>query len=205
MPRPRPLITKETAKRTLAHRLTRIADRLRQFNTRFGIRSTRVFLVWTKWSGSRRGEGDEKLLARVEILPTPRIQGETAVRRRPYPEGVLPDGTVRLDQVSAGAFTKNNLTGLEIPGIMPEAPRASRGEIVAGTVMDPKSDPRIDFFYEFLEDGRGEEFPPHERYRLLGEVDREEGKLYFSMNLERTSEDLDREGLSQVGKDDVFE
>jgi len=203
MPRPRPLDTAEQAKQTLAHRLTRTADRLRQFYTRFGLRSTRVFLTWTKWSGERRGEGVEHILTRVELLPTPRVSDETAIRRRPYSQGVLPDGTIRVDQISAGAYTMDQLRGLEIPGTVQEAPRASRGEYVAGDAEDPKTNPRIDFYYEFVEDRRGDDQVDYDRYRLLGGPDRKEGSLYCAVNLERASEDDDRKGQPQVAKDDV--
>jgi len=108
-----------------------------------------------------------------------------------------------VDQISAGAYTIDQLRGLEIPGIMPEAPRASRGEYVEGTAEDPKTDPQIDFYYELVEDRRGDPEVDYDRYRLLGGPDRKEGSLYFSVNIERASEDDDRQGLPQAEKDDV--
>jgi hypothetical protein len=196
-------VSAEAAKQSLAHRLTRPADRLRQFYTRFGLRSTKVFLVWTKWSGKRRGEGKEEILTRVELLPTPRVTDETAIRRNPRAQGILPEGTLRIDQISAGAYTADNLRGLVIPGLDATSPHDSRGQVVGGSNIEPESNDRIDFFYELAEDGRGENPAERDRYRLLGGPDRKEGSLYFAVNIERASEDTDRLGETQEAVDDV--
>src|SRR5690349_24199276 len=108
MPKPRPL-TPSQARSSLAHRFTDRADRLRQLNTRFGLRSRRVFLVWTRFTGEERGEGKEQEIARVELLPTPRVTDATAVTRFGASAGVLPVGSLRVDQISAGAYTLDNL------------------------------------------------------------------------------------------------
>ncbi len=208
MPRPRPLPSPDAARSTLAHRLTGRADRLRQLYTKFGLRSTRVFLVWTIWSGERRGEGNEHELVRIEILPTPRVSDETAIRRRIYSQGILPDGSLRVDQISAGAYTTDNLEGKVIPRGLPACCGCSVlppwGEPVAGTLENPEQNPRVDFFYELVDDGRGSDPSSCDRYRPLSDPERREGSLYFAVNLERTSEDRDRLGKSGVGKDDVL-
>lgn len=212
MPRPRPLPGDESAKRSLAHRLSRRADRLRQFHTKFGLRSRRVFLVWTRYTGEIRGEGDEVELARVELLPTPRVSDLTAISHNPFRHGTYPEGSIRVDQVSAGAYTEDNLMGLRIPGreAVDTAPRPTRGTRVAGTLAAPTSDPRIDFFWELVEDGRSSvsnepSQASRKRYRLLGGPYRKEGSLYWAANLQRVSEDLDRYGDTQYDDDDVYE
>lgn len=212
MPRPRPLPGGESAKHTLAHRLTKRADRLRQFHTRFGLRSKRVFLVWTKWTGEARGEGNEKELYRVELLPTPRVSDLTAITHSPFRHGTYPDGSIRIDQISCGAYTADNLSGLRVPGreAIDVAPSPTRGTLVAGSTASPTSDPRVDFFWELVDDGRAAvaNEPPQtsrKRFRLLGGPYRNEGSLYWTANLQRVSEDLDRFGDTQSDDDDVFE
>lgn len=100
MSRPRPLNPFE-AKRSLANRLAPTADRVRQIATRLGIRPYRCFLVWTRFSGEDRGEGDENLIARVELLPTPKVSELTSQQLLLYGAGTLPTGSLRVEKVSA--------------------------------------------------------------------------------------------------------
>lgn len=201
MPKPAPLTGPEAAKQTLAHRLTPIADRLRQLNTRFGLRAQRVFLVWTEWTGAERGEGEEKLLVELELLPTPRHTDFGAVGRRPYSAGIFSEGSVRIDQISAGAYTSDILMGLTIPLKTTTAPRADRGaDVNSPDGIEKRSNKRIDFWWEIQEDGRGDSPAARQRYRVYGSPNRDEGKLYFSVNLERADEARNRLGTStQIG------
>jgi hypothetical protein len=161
-----------------------LADRLRQLNTKFGLRAKRVFLVWSRFTGQERGEGDEKMLARVELLPTPKVSDLSAVTLNPYSGGKLPVGSIRLDEVSL-TFTMDELTGKAVPGQqarrIPEA---------------------VDFFFEVQEDGRGDNPAEIQRYRLLGVPNRREGYVGWSILLERASEDPARSGASNYGVDD---
>jgi hypothetical protein len=188
MPRPKAL-TPDEAKRTLANRFAGtkdrpgLADRLRQLNTRFGLRSKRVFLVWSRFSGEERGEGAERVIARVEILPTPKIADLTAVSLNPFTVGTFPVGSLRISEISA-TFTADELTGRKVPG------QAKR------LVEEP-----VDFFFEVVEDGRGDDPAERQRYRMLGQPDRREGAVSWTVVLERVSEDFDRRGLSRVGVD----
>lgn len=204
MPRPRPL-TPEQAKRTLAHRLGGRVDRLRQIGTRFGIRPTRVFLTWTQWSGAERGAGDETILLRVEILPTPRTTDSAALTRRPWSSGQFPEGSIRIDRISV-LLTQDNLAGRVMPMNLPQsyyAHRSSQGEPVGGTRFDPKSNPQRDFFYELVEDGRGDDPADRQRFRVLGRPWRDAGNVQWSVMLEEASETTDRAGQSRVGEDDA--
>lgn len=170
MPRPRPLQPFE-ARRSLANRLSPMADRLRQFCTKFGLRPYRVFLVWSVFDGEERGEGAEREIARVELLPTPRVADLTALQQSPYVAGVLATGTLRLDRISAG-FTAAQLSGLEIPG--------------KGQDFDmPRN---VDFWYEMREDGRGGDVPVPLRFRLAASPFRAAGKVAWSVNLETQNE-----------------
>lgn len=183
MPKPRPLTPAE-AKRTLAHRFAGLADRTRQLATKFGLRSKRVFLVWTEWSGSERGEGEERERARHELLPTPLVSDLTSVALNPYAAGKLPVGSVRVSEISA-TLTFDQLSGTRVPG------REGAGELP----------PNVDFFYEIVEDGRGDPEPVRQRFRRLAGPTRDEDNVAWSIVLERSSEDRDRHGRSNAGPD----
>lgn len=176
VPRPRPLDPFE-ARRTLANRLSPIADRLRQFSTKFGVRPYRLFLVWSHFDGAERGEGDEREFARHEILPTPKIGELTSLQQAAYSAGVLSTGTLRVDKVSE-RYTAAELMGLAVPG------RAQEEEM-------PKN---IDFWYELREDGRGGDVPVPLRFRLSSEPYRAAGKVSWSLLLERQEEATQRDG-----------
>src|SRR3990167_5274251 len=188
MPRPRPLSSAE-AKRALANRFAGskerpgLADRLRQLNTKFGLRSKRVFLTWTLSGGAERGEGTERILARVEILPTPKVSDFSSITRNSFSAGILPVGSIRVSEVSLG-FTFDELAGTKVPGR-----------------TEPLNEP-VAFCYEVVEDGRGDAQPIRQRFRLLGTPNRNEGMVSWTLLLERVSEDLDRRGRSQLGTDE---
>ena len=207
MPRPRPLPDPAAARSTLVHRLTRRADRLRQLYTRFGTRSRRVFLVWAESTGSARGEGAEVVLARRELLPTPRVTDATAISRRPITIDMVPDGSLRVDQVSCGAYTEDNLRGRKIPSDVGQDPLRPLPESrsLAIDPADPNVPQPIDFFYEIVEDGRGDDPPARSRYMLLSTPWRNETGLYWAFFLQPQSGAFDRDGRSLRDADDVLE
>lgn len=176
MPIPRPLNPFE-AHRTLANRLGPQVDRLRQFSTTFGLRPYRVFLVWTRFTGEERGEGTEQILAKVEILPTPKVGELTSLQDQGFSAGTLATGQLRVDNVSAG-FTRAQLTGLEVPG--------------RGQLEDMPQD--VDFFYEMHEDGRQGDRPVQMRFRLAAEPVRVPGNVSWSLLLEKQEEPLQPDG-----------
>lgn len=182
VPKVRPLTGVE-ARRTLAHRFGGIADRLRQLATNFGIRSRRCFLTWVRSTGEARGEGLEGVVERVEILPTPRVGDLTSLSLNPFSAGVLPIGSVRVDRISI-AYTLDQLEGRLIPG-------QSR-QVGA---------PNLDFFWEIVEDGRGDQPAERQRFRVLGRPHRDEGGVQWIVLLERMAEDLDRRGRPQPDLD----
>ena len=221
MPTPKPL-TPEEARATLVHRWTLKADRYRQFNTKFGLRPYRVFLVWDHWDGEFRGEGNETVRAEVELLPTPRITGLSGNSLRPYSHGTFPEGSLRVDRISAGQYTDDMLEGLVIPtpeqrGCM--APvcgpvRPLNGEDINASGIPPvelTTDVQTDFWWEIREDGRGANPPKRRRYRVMGSPERESGKLQYVVTLERASEPLNRtgepqeEGVDQAQRNDQLD
>lgn len=195
------------ARGTLAHRLTAKADRLRGLNTRFGLRSKRVFLVWTHYSGAERGEGVERIHARVELWPTPKVADYTALLRNPFSAGVLPEGSVRVSEISAGAYTADMLSGLVIPanaercgcGCGPVLPVQGQvlnsGEAAGEPDLGERLTRRdIDFFWEVVEDGRGDDPAPRFRFRIYSAPSRNEGRMQWEVLLQRANHDMDRQG-----------
>lgn len=189
------------ANRTLAHRLAPRIDRIRQIATRFGIRSDRVFLVWTKYTGDERGEGAENEVARVEILPTPKVSDETAITENPFSAGTLPVGSLRVEDISA-LFTQEELMGRTVP---------------VSAELGSDIDEPYDFFYEVVSDGRGggstgcgttpgshprTSSQQRAKYRLLGTPDRVEGNVSWTISIERISEDRNNRGESRIGADE---
>ena len=202
MPRVRPLRPDE-ARRSLAHRLGPRIDRLRQISTRFGERPYRVFLVWTRSQGAESSRGDESVIARVEILPTPRVSDVTALSRRPWTVGVLPEGTLRVDRVSV-LYTFDQLSGLVIPDASPPRPGPARGEQVSeGSALTPTNNAQVAFFYEMVEDGRGDSPAGRERFRLFSKPSRDAGAVSWSLLLEPQSEPTDRSGSPLTSENDV--
>lgn len=195
-------LTATQARGTLAQRrLAPLADRIRQrVAVRLGVRPYRVFLVWTR-SGlspnSERGEGIERILHRIEILPAPRVTDLTNVNRRSWSVGTVPEGSIRVDRVSSHAYSDDELRGLRIPAAFgnhqPLSPRwAKRGP--GGDIQFARS---VDFFYEIVEDGRGDEPAYRRRFRLLTDPMRDPGGAQWIIALQRADRDTGRDGQPQ--------
>lgn len=206
MPRPRPL-SPEQARRTLAHRLAPRIDRVRQLATRLGIRPYRVWLVWTKWSGVERGEGTEREIGRIEILPTPKVRSLDNVAAQFFSGGVLPVGSIRLTEISA-LYTQDQLTGLAVPpdpdfvedNVPPR--RSTAIQVSESPKPSLRSLPEpFDFYWEVHEDGRGDDPPQHNKFRLAAWPHRDAGNVQWSVLLERISVDEGRDGMSVSGFD----
>ncbi len=162
--------------------------------------------MWTECSGYERGEGNEGELLRLEILPTPRVSDLTSVTMNPFSGGILPAGSVRVDQISA-RFNDDILSGRIAPAA------DARGH----RIVEP-----FDFFYEIIEDGRADGpltgpcagvseaeqlsgFPSdasRAKFRLASVPNRDEGSVQFTVLLERISEDRTASGQSQLGQDE---
>lgn len=174
MPKIGPL-TPDKAKTTLINRLAGTVDRVRQINTNFGLRSQRVFLVWTKYSGQERGDGREIELRRKEILPTPKVGPMNAISFTASTGGVMPVGTQRVQEISL-TFTADELQGMWVPEPHEEIPDNYR------------------FYYEIVEDGRGDRQAERQRFRLSAKPWRNESNVCWDIILERVSLDADRCG-----------
>lgn len=201
MPKPRPLSPTEAA-HTLAHRLGPRVDRVRQIATKLGIRPYHVFLVWEKWSGEERGEGDENVIARLELLPTPKVESIDAISLRLYSAGVLPVGSIRVRRIST-LYTQDQLTGLVIPTqafLKKNNPPTLTSASSLPAHKDHVDEP-YEFFWLIQEDGRGDNPPLQWKYRISSTPYRKAGGVHWEVILERISEDNDRMGRSQIGND----
>jgi hypothetical protein len=176
MPRPRPLLP-EQARASLANRLgIKVADRARQLNTKFGLRPTRCWMVWERWTGAERGEGMPLEIQRIELLPTPKVKSLDSVTYSIFHAGTVPEGSVQLSEVSL-LYTYDELTGHMVP------------EVHSDVVPQPYS-----FWYELVEDGRGDPEPVHQRFRLLAFPRR--GPTQWTVMLQKAAEDNNRDGTS---------
>ncbi len=202
----RPL-TPDRARRTLVARLAPTADKIRQLATKLGARPLRVFLVWTVAGGSERGGGEEETLAEIEILPTPFVADLSSLTLNPFAAGKYPVGSVRVSEVSMARFTLDVLRGdrLALPvgatrgrGPIRTAPLETFRSNVSGELLEAE---RVSFFYEIVEDGRGDNPPARRRFRLFSEPHPNAESVEWILFLERTHEDRSRTRLSQEGVD----
>lgn len=210
----RPLAPGEAA-RTLAQRLSRTVDRVRQKNTDIGLRPRRVFLVWTHFTGEERGEGYEHMFAEHEVLPTPMVQDLSSISRRPYSIGVFKEGTTRVTEISVGAYTEDMLMGLVIPreGLRPGCGCQDCCRPVAPLPGEPvnPSGPAyleripgqtIDFWWEIREDDRsGTSATLRNRFRVLGQPYRDSDNFQWIIQLEAANDPRSREDQPQIGPD----
>lgn len=201
--RPRPL-TPRQARHTLAHRLAPRVDRLRQFATRFGVRPYRCWLVWTQWSGER-GEGEETPVARMEILPTPKVVSLDSVTFRGFSGGMIPVGSMRVTEVSA-LFTSDQLRGIAIPSSEfaweNDPPRPTSAQCLPARLDDKGLPEPLDFYWEVQEDGRGDNPAERMKFRLMAQPFRRAGAVSWEVMLERVGPDAKRDGTSVSGYDE---
>jgi len=163
---------------SLAAKLVRVVDRARQLDARVGNRPYRVFLVWTKFTGEERGEGTEAVVCRQEILPVPVVSDLTSVALSPFGAGIVPLGSVRVTEISAG-YSLGFLTGKVVPGKEDQVPQP------------------YDFFYEVVEDDRHDccDSPQvRPRYRLMATPFLDAPNQQWKIMLERTSGETGNDG-----------
>lgn len=163
-----------------------------------GARPYRCFLVHTTWTGKVRGEGNELPLARVEILPTPLVKSLDSVSFSIFHAGVVPAGSVRVEEISVRSFDEDVLRGLVIADLPWTESCADPLPVVAdvcgtndGQILQPYS-----FHWEVVEDGRNNCEPERKRFRLLSNPTLRADQAEWTVMLERTSADDLRSGRS---------
>jgi hypothetical protein len=119
---------------TLGQQLIPVADDLRDLQTQFGLRPYRVRIIRTRWTGGRRGIGEEVVSSEMEILPVPLVSDLTSLAEIVSPVGLDEHGGIVLSEVS-GRYTDDQLRGLDIDGTPP-----AEDEQVMYEVEFPRSD-----------------------------------------------------------------
>lgn len=190
---------------------------------RFGLQAYDLSLVWSRWSGSERGEGDERQLLAIRIFPRPRIEDLSAIAYAGTSGGVMPVGSVRVSKVSP-ILTADVLSGLTMPdlrymGMLDEcgypvrfAGREDKSASLAGLsarealllaagrlqIPTHRLEDRVSFFYELQErNGVGDRM----KFRLASIPFKRRDAMDWTFTLERISEDRTRDGRSRAGLD----
>lgn len=131
----RPLPAQQVAT-SLAGRLVPVVDRIRQLNTRLGLRPYRVFVVHIQWTGAKIGLGQSQEISRREILPTPRVRDISSTSEVYTNMGRVEEGGIVIDQVSA-QWAEDDLMGKTPDLLDPAVPRSGKRN--------------AEFFYEVVE------------------------------------------------------
>lgn len=170
----RPLRANEVGN-TLADRLSPMADRVRQLNTKLGVRRYRVFLVHAVWSGPVVGSGVPQEVSRREILPTPKIRDMSSTLGVLRSFGLTEEGGITIDEISA-SFTEDDLTGKTPDLVDSTLPRTG---IANGQ-----------FFWEVVEVRNSYPRPVPRRYTVEGVPMRK--TVHWTVNLTKQSGDRAR-------------
>ena len=164
---------------TLAYRLTPCVDRIRDLNTRFGVRPYIVRIVSTRWSSGYRDLGTEEVVSSIHILPTPKVDLDAlnAMDNRTILVGSEEFGQVRLTEISS-AFTEDQLMG-----------RGGHGEQI-------ESD--INFYYEFEFPNADGSFPGvKRRFEVAGTPVYKPEHFAWEVELVRAGENRTRDGTPE--------
>lgn len=84
----------------LVAKLAPVVDRVRSLHGYFGTRPYRVWLVRSRWTGPRRGEGEEVILEEEELVPTPLVTGIESLQSILEGAGREEEGIIEVSQIS---------------------------------------------------------------------------------------------------------
>jgi hypothetical protein len=177
MKKPR-LLSAGEAKNSLMARMARVKDRASQIEVRLGMRPYEVHLVWTKWTGDERGDGVQRIVCRMPLLPVPKVE-DMSISRNPFAAGRYPVGSVRVSSIST-TYTRELLEGRVLP---------EKREL---EVPEP-----YDFFWEIVEDGRHGTCPLRRRFQPTAEPSLDAENQQWIVVLEKQSGDMERNGQPQ--------
>lgn len=165
-------LTPVQAQQSFAQRLSRMADRARETPMRMGLRPYRVYLVHVTYPGGERRAGAGREISRVEILPQPEVVSLDNVALRASEAGIVRMGMVQLKGVSTCAYTRDQLEGHTIT-----------------TLAQDTLPKNLEFFYEVVEDGRGDARPIRDKFRLAATPHRDTNTIDWRVTLERIGDD----------------
>jgi hypothetical protein len=152
-----------------------MADRIRQLNTKLGVRRYRVFLVHVVWSGPVVGSGHPSEISRREILPTPKIRDMSSTLGVLRSFGLTEEGGITVDEIST-SFTEDDLTG-KTPDLV--EPTMTRTGIANGQ-----------FFWEVVQVTNAYPPPVPRRYTVEGVPTRK--TVHWTVNLTKQAGDRSR-------------
>src|SRR6266704_2908723 len=93
-------LTGDGISRTLVRKLVPTVDKLRDLNTKFGVRPYVVHVIRTRWTGGERGIGQEVVVQDVALLPTPKVTDLTGLTLQIQQIGAIEAGSVRVSEMS---------------------------------------------------------------------------------------------------------
>lgn len=167
------VLSGEAYEHTLTGEMIPVADTLRNLLTCFGQRPYQVRLVWTQWSGGKRGIGVEQVVRVKRLLPTPLVESIDAITLTVQPIGLDEVGNARVREIS-GTYTEEFLRGL-----------GPNGEEI------PKEQ---NFYYEVLFPRAEPELPLLRRFSLRGTPAFQPEQFGWTVGLMRSTEDRERSG-----------
>jgi len=113
---------------TLVQDFGPLANDLRDMIVEFGAREYAVRIVATKWTGGRRGAGQEIVTRAIDVLPTPKISGMSAMDEPVENIGRTEVGKITVSKINPD-FTEDQLRGLGPGGVALDADETVRWEI----------------------------------------------------------------------------
>jgi hypothetical protein len=132
-------LTQAQYQKTLLRKLVDPIDRIRDLQTKLGLRAYAVRLVRLRWTGGKRGAGTATVALVRSILPVPKIMNVDTLEQVLDPGGINEQGQVILAEVG-GRYTEDDLFGRDATG------------------ADPGPDEEFFYEVEFLETGAKRRF-----------------------------------------------
>jgi len=166
-------LTSECFDKSLARTLVGTVDQLRDLYTSFGLRPYLVRIIRTKWSGGRRGAGQESVFREMLLEPTPRVMDMDGLNEIVQAVGLDEVGGIRVDQIS-GRYSED-----ELRGAIPDNDPIDKDENVFYEIEFPQTDGRSGVRRRFLLDAA----PFYEA-----------DKYQWGIRLERSHEGRSRQG-----------
>jgi len=161
-------------KQTLLGELADCVDCWREISSELGARPYRTYLVKTRWTGSRRGEGIEKVIDEHEIWPSPKVDPVSSIQQQLQDIGLDEVGTLQISEISP-SYTEDRLMG-----------RSEKGKSIAQNES---------FYWElcFQRDNPLER-TKRRRFMVTGVPSYEAGRLQWTVRLVRAGTDRDANG-----------
>lgn len=100
---------------SLGQRLVRTVDRLRDMQTKFGMRPYEVGIRRVRWTGGTRNMGEAVVVSETPILPTPRVQDLSTLKDVLEPVGMNEAGDLQVSEIS-GRYSEAFFRGIDAEG-----------------------------------------------------------------------------------------